>query len=95
LGGLFPKNRHFFAAVKDLQRTPVQLETTLTPVSDHEIHVDLQAPEYAFFVHLYAPDERTTFSDNYFDLEPGESRTVVVANEGENLEPKSVEVRWR
>jgi beta-mannosidase len=95
LGGLFPKNRHFFAAVKDLQRTPVQLETTLTPVSDHEIHVNLQAPEYAFFVHLYAPDERTTFSDNYFDLEPGESRTVVVANEGENLEPKSVEIRWR
>jgi beta-mannosidase len=94
-GGLFPKNSHFFAAVKDLQRTQVQLETTLTPVSDHEIKVDLQAPEYAFFVHLYAPDERATFSDNYFDLEAGESRTVVVTNEGENLEPKSVEVRWR
>jgi hypothetical protein len=31
--------------------------------------------EYLYFVHLSVPDEATSFEDNYFDVEPGESRT--------------------
>jgi hypothetical protein len=44
-------------------------------------------------VHLITPDETTRFSDNYFDLEPGESRTIAVANEQGNLAPETV--GWR
>ena len=93
--GLFPPNRYFFAAVKDLQRAPVRPEMTVTPGTDHELRVCLQAPGYAYFVHLAVPDEATGFSDNYFDLELGESRTVVVADEQSSLVPEMITVRWR
>jgi hypothetical protein len=39
-------------------------------------------------------DERADFSDNYFDLAGGESRTVMLRNELV-LTPDSVTVRWR
>jgi beta-mannosidase len=93
--GLFPTNRHFFAAIKDLRRTPVQPEATITPAGDHELRVRLQAPGYAYFVHLSVSNEDTRFGDNYFDLEPGDSHTIVVANERGNLAPEMVTVGWR
>ena len=68
--GLFPPNRHFFAAVKDLRRKPVRPEVNIAPNGGQELRVHLQAPQYAYFVHLSVPDEATRFSDNYFDLEP-------------------------
>jgi beta-mannosidase len=95
LEGFCPPNRHFFAAIKDLHRTPVQPEATITPSGDHELQIHLQASEYAYFVHLITPDEAACFSDNYFDLEPGESRTIVVTNEQGNLTPEMVTVGWR
>jgi beta-mannosidase len=93
--GLCPPNRHFFAAIKDLHRTPVQPEVTITPGGDHELQIHLQASEYAYFVHLITPDEAVRFSDNYFDLEPGEIRTIVVTGERGNLTPEMVTVGWR
>jgi beta-mannosidase len=90
---LVPPNRIFFAAVKDLQRVPVKPEAAVTPGTHYELRVRLQAPGYAYFVHLAVPDEATRFSDNYFDLEPGESRTVVVTNEQGSLVPEMITVR--
>jgi beta-mannosidase len=92
---LCPPNRHFFAAIKDLRRTPVRPEATVTPGGDHELHIHLRASEYAYFVHLITSDEAARFSDNYFDLEPGESRTIVVASEQDNLAPETMTVGWR
>jgi predicted ester cyclase len=37
----------------------------------------------------------TRFSDNYFDLKPGEERTISVTNTRVSLRPEAVEVRWR
>ena len=93
--GLFPPNRHFFAAIKDLDRTPVQPEATIALGGDHELQIHLRASEYTYFVHLITPDETARLSDNYFDLEPGESRTIVVTGEQGNLTPEMVAVRWR
>jgi beta-mannosidase len=93
--GFCPPNRQFFAAIKDLHRTPVQPEATITPSGDHELHIHLRASEYAYFVHLITPDETARFSDNYFDLEPGESRTIIVTGERGNLTPEMVTVGWR
>ena len=78
----FPPNRHFFAAIKDLQRDLLPPAMQVTPVSDGELRVELTAAAtaYAFFVHLTMPQEAAQFSDNYFDLEPGERRTVTVTN---------------
>jgi beta-mannosidase len=93
--GLFPPNRTFFAAVKDLQRAPVRPEAAVTPVAEHELRIHLRAPQYAYFVHLSVPDEAAHFSDNYFDLEPGECRTVVVTAGRGSLTPEMVTVGWR
>jgi beta-mannosidase len=93
--GLCPPNRHFFAAIKDLRRTPVRPEATITPSGDHELQVHLRASEYAYFVHLIMPDEAARFSDNYFDLESGQSRTIVVTNMKRILVPNMLRISWR
>jgi beta-mannosidase len=95
--GLCPPNRHFFAAIKDLRRTHVRPEATVTSAGDHGLlQVHLRAPGgYAYFVHLSTPDDVTRFSDNYFDLEPDESRTVVVANPRGTPAPETIALGWR
>jgi beta-mannosidase len=92
--GTFRSNRHFFAAIKDLSRTPVNPEVEITSAGDHELRVHLQSREYAYLVNLSVPDEVTHFDDNYFDLEPGESRTVVVTNSRRILAPDMLRVSW-
>jgi beta-mannosidase len=94
-GDLFPANRHFFGMIKDLQRDPRPPEVTIRQVDDHTLAVDLQAATYAFFVHVIVPDEATRFSDNYFDLEPGETRTITVRNAARRIMPEMVTVRSR
>jgi beta-mannosidase len=92
---LFPANRHFFSPIKELQHTPVQPERTITQIGEHELHVHLRAMNYAYFVHLIVPDERTHFTDNYFDLEAGEMRTIILTNRSITLTPEMVSVGWR
>jgi beta-mannosidase len=91
----FPFNRHFFAAIKDLKRAPVEPDVEITPRGDHELVVRLEAPAYAYFVHLEVPHEATRFSDNHFDLASGEGREVLVTNEQRRIKPEMVRVRWR
>ncbi len=89
-GRSFPPNRHFFVAIKDLQLAPRELELKLTTVGPHELRADIQARAYTHFVHLTVPDEATLFSDNYFDLESGERRTVIVSNRERELRLEAV-----
>jgi len=91
----FPFNRHFFSPIKDLRRTPVEPEVSITQVREHELRVNLKAPAYVFFAHVIVPHEATRFSDNYFDLQPGDSRTLVVTNRAIVLSPDSITVAWR
>jgi beta-mannosidase len=93
--GLFPAKRHFFSPIKELQRTPVQPEITIAQMGEHELHVHLRAVNYTYFVHLIVPDARTHFTDNYFDLEAGEMRTVILTNRSITLTPEMVSVGWR
>jgi len=88
--GLFSPNRHFFAAIKDLRLASEEPELELVPVSPHELRADIRARTYAHFVHLIVPDATVRFSDNYFDLEPGESRTVSVTNGEGDLRPEMI-----
>ena len=41
-------------------------------------------------MHLTVPDETTLYSDNYFDLVPGERHTVTVTNRERELRPETV-----
>ena len=93
---IFPANRHFFAPIKDLDRpAPPAPEIKFEQRGAHEIAVHLGATDYLYFVHLLVADERTRFSDNYFDLADGETTTVVVRNEAVALSRDDVVVRWR
>jgi beta-mannosidase len=91
-----PPNRHFFAAIKDLEREPARLEHVFEAVNGgRDLAVRLRADAYAYFVHLAHPDERVRFSDNYLELEPGEERTVVLTHPETAPRPQDVSVRAR
>ena len=93
--GRFPSNRHFFAAIKDLGRDPVEPAVDITQTGEHALQVRLEAPAYAYFVHLEIPAEATRFSDNYLDLQPGQGRTISVTNEKRALKAENIKVKWR
>jgi beta-mannosidase len=92
-GGGFDANRHFFGMVKDLRRERPELSVERRPAGERELQVLLRTPSYAYFVHLETPSATAKFSDNYFDLEAGEARTVTVVDE-EPLSPELVRVAW-
>ncbi|MDH4209023.1 MAG: glycoside hydrolase family 2 protein, partial [Anaerolineae bacterium] len=91
--GLFPDNRHFFVEVKDLKRPKPNLTVKITEGSDGKYEVRVATDTYAYFVKLVVPVEGTRFSDNYFDLFPGQERVIEVWNEaGRRLEENNIAV---
>jgi beta-mannosidase len=93
--GSFATNRHFFVAIKDLQRAKVKVQSQVTVVNEHEAKVTLTTDGYAYFVHLLSPREDTIFNDNYFDMEPGELRIITVTNAELPIQPELLQVLWR
>ena len=76
---VFPANRRFFVEIKDLVRPEPTLTVEKTSQGD-AIDVQIATDVYAYFVKLEVPVEGTRFSDNYFDLFPGDVKTVRVWN---------------
>jgi beta-mannosidase len=92
--GAFPDNRIFFGAIKDVQKPAgVKVEADIVQRGPHELEVTVSASSYAYFTHLLVPHGWTRFSDNYFDLRPGERRVITVSNAGVALRPEDVVVR--
>jgi len=91
----FPFNRHFFNPIKDLDRKPARPGMKVSQVDEHILAIELTASDYAFFVHLTHPDEETQFSDNYFDMEPGETRHIWVGNLLRAVQGERLELGWR
>ena len=54
-GESVPANRHFFVAVKDLELPAVELDVDVKPIDAHEVHVQVRAESFAYFVHVAAP----------------------------------------
>jgi beta-mannosidase len=77
--GLFPDNRHFFVDIKDLKRPPSNLRVEKA-ATDDGIQVRVASDVYAYFVKLTVPIEGTRFSNNYFDLFPGQEKVIRVWN---------------
>ncbi len=92
--GAFFANRTFFAAIKDLQRTPVEPTVQVTAVSAHELRVHVEAPAYVYFFHMLVSDEQARFSDNYFDLAGGEAVDITITSPAA-LQPEMVRCAWR
>ena len=64
-------------------------------VPDGELQVRVRADRYAYFVHLGLTDEHAEASDDYFELEAREERTVTVAHPARALQPSDVALRSR
>jgi beta-mannosidase len=96
-GGRFPANRHFFAPIKDLVRTAAAPAVEIAPAGEGRLRVELtgRAGAYDLLVHLAVPHEATRYGDNFFDLGPGERRSIEVTNERVPLTPAMVRVGWR
>jgi len=95
-GEMFPANRYFFAPIKDLVRpAPAAPAVKFTQIDPHELSVEISAADYLYFVHFLTADEKTHFSDNYFDLTLGESRTIHIRNVAREIKPDDVVPVWR
>ncbi len=91
--GCFPDNREFRVEVKDLIRPQPSLAVGMSQDDAGVITVRIGTDVYAYFVKLIVPVEGTRFSDNYFDIFPGEERVVQVWNAaGRPLTPADIEV---
>ncbi len=93
--GKFPQNRHFFVAIKDLQRPQPTLDVSVKKIGAGDYRVTVGTDVYAFFVKIETPYEHTHFEDNYFDLEPGARRTIRVRNAAQPLTEADIKVSCR
>jgi beta-mannosidase len=93
--GAFPSNRTFFCAIKDMERPPAEVDVATAALDAHTLDLRLTSRTFAYFVHLVVPFEDTVFSDNYFDLLPGETRVVGIMNSAREVRSEDVTVRWR
>ena len=88
-----PRNRHFFADVKDLALPEASVSVEYEQVDAHRLEARLLSEQFAYFVHLSTGLETTAFSDNYFDLEPGVAHTITVSDAHTDLRPEQITVR--
>jgi len=72
-------NHYFFAEQKDLRFRPCRLQVTMRELPDG-LEVEVATDSFARFVKLECPIDHTMFSDNYFNLLPGERKTVMAVN---------------
>jgi Ig-fold domain len=84
--------QHLAAGWKVHDFAPMDVEAA----GPSEARVTLRAPadHYVYFAHLTSPSESTHFSDNYFDLEPGENREVRLTDSAHELAPDRLGLGW-
>jgi beta-mannosidase len=93
-GGKFANNRHFFAMMKDFIYEPQPLTYSVTEVTPHELKIELACSGFAYFVHVDIAHLGTSYSDNYFDIYPNETKTVIVANSAHPLAADDVRIAY-
>ncbi|MFN2201822.1 MAG: glycoside hydrolase family 2 protein, partial [Caldilineaceae bacterium] len=91
-GGHIHPNRHFFAEIKDLALGLVKIAAAVHQDDVHTLAVSLRTDAFAYFVHLSTGYETTEYEDNFFDLEPGVERVVVVRDAARELAPQALAV---
>lgn len=78
---------HYFAPAKDLD-LPETCVRSSVKVSDGRCEVTLSSDKLAKDVFVQIPLQGARFSDNFFDLLPGETRTVTIESPGINRDSK-------
>lgn len=85
-GQLVNECRYFLAPFAEMTAKDAQVDVRLRRLSDGAYAVTLTADRFVWMLHLAEPDG-TTYSDNDFDLWPGEQRTVTVTTANAAFEP--------
>ena len=74
-GKTLSKNTFYFKPFKSLDIPKPKVEYTITK-ADNGFNIELKTDKLAKNVYMQIGDEEGFFSDNYFDLLPGEKVTV-------------------
>lgn len=75
------ENRYFFAPYKKLNLKPASVKWEVRALSGDKAELTLLSDTFVWMLHL-ADAEGVEFSDNDFDLLPGEKRTVILSGPG-------------
>lgn len=70
---------HYFLPVKDLNLPETDIKYTIR-TTDGQCRLTLRSPRLAKDVFIQIPIQGARFSDNFFDLLPGEEKTVVITS---------------
>ena len=90
--GAFPANRLFFDHLKNLPLPAPELSVAITSVSAGSATVSITAATFAYFVRVLSPAPGVTFSDNYVDLQAGESTAIEVVGLPPDFDPQDLVV---
>jgi len=88
----FPANRLLFAPFKDLPLGAGEPQMHIQANGDGSLAVTLTGSVYHHFIHLVSDLSGVIFSDNYFDLHHGETRTVRAVKPGRMLKAADLEL---
>ncbi len=80
-GETVSENHVLFARPKHLELQAPQIDVQITPKSDQQFTVTLKAPQPALFVWLTTTEAEAQYSDSFFDLLPGQARTITVTTD--------------
>lgn len=80
-GKILAQDVHYFVPTKDLDLPKTQIKYKTNFIKDH-YEVTLSSKELAKDVFIQIPVQGAKFSDNFFDLLPGERRTILIEAPG-------------
>lgn len=78
-GNILTENTHYFARTKDLNLPKAKIDYK-TRTFDGRCEITLSSKQLAKDVFIQVPMQGAHFSDNFFDLLPGESRKIVITS---------------
>lgn len=86
-GRLVNECKYFFAPFADMTAGNAPVDVRVRRLSAGQYEVTLTAERFVWMLHLAEPDG-TVYSDNDFDLWPGEPRTVTVTTSDSAFQPR-------
>jgi beta-mannosidase len=87
-GTTLAANTHYFAAPKEMTLLHPDITTAWKPLTDSTYQLTLQSKTLARDVNLTLAEGKGFFEDNYFDLLPGETKTLTFRSAGPTSAPQ-------
>jgi len=88
----FARNRHFFAAIKELELGKDCLQSSISVVDSNTLSVVLLGLGYVYCILILCSEPDVEFSDNYFDMLFGETRTITIRSRSASLDAEKLTI---